>query len=126
MEKTRAAICGILGVLEAGAAYLPIDPKLPPRRSRQLLKLAAPSLILTADQTGFAGLRIRESGKQNPRSGPAAELGEAAFSNRMLAYVMFTSGTTGRPKGVAIDHRGALNTIHDINRAYKIGETARF
>lgn len=115
---------GVLGVLLAGAAYLPIDPRQPAVRRAALI--------------AAAGVRHALVGAADPRAvstdativvddlAPVDEPPPAPDTTQEdLAYVIFTSGSTGRPKGVMIDHRGAVNTVEDINRRFGVGPADR-
>lgn len=126
MQKGWEQLVAVLGILKSGAAYLPIDPSLPPERLNWLLNNAEVVIALTQpwleptlnfapqikwltidDQTlrVFAPLRENLPPIQTPED---------------LAYVIYTSGSTGTPKGVMIDHRGAVNTVLDINQRFKV------
>lgn len=111
----------VLGILAAGAAYVPIDPALPKNRRAQLLADTEVRYALVADDCllDWPGplqlLRIAANPQPN---GAVPELPATAPSD--LAYVIYTSGSTGMPKGVMIDHRGAANTVLDINKRYGI------
>ncbi|WP_460359721.1 non-ribosomal peptide synthetase, partial [Actinoallomurus bryophytorum] len=94
LDLPRATMVpALLGVLKAGAAYLPIDPDQPAERTRLMLEDAAPALVLCA-----ADLDVLAEGPPVDRSSPAG-----------TAYVIYTSGSTGRPKGVTVPHRGLAN-----------------
>jgi amino acid adenylation domain-containing protein len=117
-------IVATLGVLEAGAAYLPIDPTLPNERIAYLLENGQVELVLTQNwlHDGLAWpaavqrLRIDDPSLEELDPGPLAPV----QTPDDLAYVIFTSGSTGQPKGVMIDHRGAVNTILDVNERFGV------
>jgi yersiniabactin nonribosomal peptide synthetase len=129
MEKGWPQIVACYGVLAAGAAYLPIDPAVPPERLRRLLELGEVSIVLTrsADHRGVtawpAGVRGLDVDTDFDTEDDAPL--PAAQDPSDLAYVIFTSGSTGVPKGVMVDHRGALNTILDVNGRFGIGPRDR-
>ena len=122
MEKGWEQIPATLGILYSGAAYLPIEAGLPAERLKHLLRHSEVKIALT--QSGPAhGIDWPE----NVRRICVDEEGEldAAFAAPLqtrddLAYVIYTSGSTGLPKGVMIDHRGAVNTILDVNRRFRV------
>ncbi|MFE9449969.1 amino acid adenylation domain-containing protein [Streptomyces sp. NPDC006739] len=101
---------GILGILKAGAAYLPLDPGQPLERLVGMVEDAGCPLVLSdhdpVDRAeGWLGLDVVEA-EATEREQPPADVGH---SPDRLAYVIFTSGSTGRPKGVAVEHRSVLN-----------------
>jgi non-ribosomal peptide synthetase component F len=99
----------VLGVTAAGAAYVPLDPDLPETRRRLLMEQTGMREVLTEQDVEIGGRATLRA------HGCATD----------LAYVIFTSGSTGTPKGVMIDHRGAVNTVEDINRRFGIGPSDR-
>jgi len=117
-------IVATLGVLESGAAYLPIDPTLPNERIAYLLEDGQVELVLTQSwlDEGLAWpaniQRIRVDDPELAELDPGPLLPVQTPDD--LAYVIFTSGSTGHPKGVMIDHRGAVNTIRDINARFEV------
>ena len=125
MDKGWEQAAAALAVLEAGAAYLPIDPGLPAERLAYLLANGGVRIALT--QPRFAASLawpegVRRIEVASVAAGPATRAGErGGFSAEDLAYVIFTSGSTGLPKGVMIDHRGALNTVVDVNQRFGVG-----
>jgi amino acid adenylation domain-containing protein len=113
VERSPALIAALLGVLKAGAAYVPLDPAYPRDRLRDMLDDAQPAALLTDAAThalhagligaaGCAEVRVDETAGQ-PEHNPVRPLHAA-----QLAYVIYTSGSTGKPKGVGIGH-GALS-----------------
>ena len=125
MEKGWEQIVAVLGILQAGSAYLPVDPDLPPERLGYMLMQGQIRIALTQSRVD-AGVqwpgdieRICVDGIEWPGA-EAAPLASAQKPDD-LAYVIYTSGSTGLPKGVMIDHRGAVNTILDINERFSIG-----
>jgi amino acid adenylation domain-containing protein len=113
VERSLDLVVGILGILKAGAAYVPMDTAYPPERLAWMLSDSGARLVLT--QSPLAA-KLPAHGAQLVRldefdwNGPApTPKGEAGPEN--LAYVIYTSGSTGRPKGVAIEHRNIVNYV---------------
>jgi len=128
LEKGWEQVVAVLAVVKAGAAYLPIDPGLPAERFRLLLTHGEVELALTIPRTE-AGLDWPEGVRrlwvaEEPPGVPVEPL-EPVAGPGDLAYVIFTSGSTGLPKGVMIDHRGAVNTILDVNERFGVGPADR-
>lgn len=124
MEKGWEQVAGALGVLKSGAAYLPIDPKLPVERLNHLLTDGGVRIVLTQskirDNFPWPGhLNVYEVDKING-DGFHPELSDPVQSPDDLAYVIYTSGSTGLPKGVMIDHNSAVNTILDVNDRFAV------
>ena len=111
--RTPDLIAAVLGALRAGAAWVPIEPGLPPIRVENIVEDAGISLILTdllpGDQA--AGARLLHLDQTRGDS----PVREPAITASDLAYVYFTSGSTGRPKGVAVTH-GNLSALLDDAR----------
>lgn len=127
IPKGRKQVAAALGVLEAGAAYLPIDPDWPAARIAQILERSQATLALISSGgpvPAWAGnvcvIEIGDDAGSQSRPTPLPKR-----SPDDLAYVIYTSGSSGEPKGVAIDHCGAVNTILDINRRFGIGPDDR-
>ncbi len=126
MVKGWEQIVAAIGALYSGAPYMPIDAELPPERISLLLDQGNVRVALTQSQ--FSAVLHRRSGlhvvevdalcalEKPLRSLP---LNEAAPGD--LAYVIFTSGSSGVPKGVMVEHRSALNTIVDMNERFGFG-----
>jgi len=125
MHKGWEQVVAALGILGAGAAYVPIAPDLPEERFLHLLSHAQATILVT--QPDLASQLPRTPGVwrvvvDDSLLQTVATLGPPwwqEFSD--LAYVIYTSGSTGLPKGVMIDHRGAVNTITDINHRFGVG-----
>jgi amino acid adenylation domain-containing protein len=130
MDKGWEQVVAVLGVLQSGAAYLPIAADLPQERVDYLLHNGQVSLALTQswldqDLTWPQGIRRLcvddESALQDLDDVPLTPL----QGPHDLAYVIYTSGSTGQPKGVKITHQGAANTILDVNRRFGVGPADR-
>ncbi|WP_020588914.1 non-ribosomal peptide synthetase [Desulfobacter curvatus] len=124
MERGWEQVAGALGVLKSGAAYLPIDPKVPVERLNHLLVDSGVRIILTQSKirNNFPWpehLKIYEVDKING-DGFHRKLLDTVQSPDDLAYVIYTSGSTGLPKGVMIDHKSAVNTIFDVNDRFAV------
>jgi amino acid adenylation domain-containing protein/non-ribosomal peptide synthase protein (TIGR01720 family) len=125
LEKGWQQVVATLAVLQAGAAYLPIDPQLPAERLSFLLREGGVEVSLTVPELDVrldwpAGItRLWVDDQEPPAPEPPALPRLAGPGD--LAYVIFTSGSTGLPKGVMIEHRAAANTLADINRRFGVG-----
>jgi nonribosomal peptide synthetase protein BlmIV len=125
LPKGPDQVVAVAAVLEAGGAYVPIDPALPPLRQRQMAESCRPraALVASGSEPGWtAGLACVDPAAPGP---PPAGAAPAFGDGRDLAYVIYTSGSTGTPKGVAIEHRSALNTVLDINSRFGVGPADR-
>jgi amino acid adenylation domain-containing protein len=119
LDRSLDLVAALLGVLKAGGAYLPLEPSLPPERLRFLLDDARVPVVLTQERWRD---RLPETAAKVVCLDRDAALFAAAphgdlpsgSSPESLAYVLYTSGSTGQPKGVAVEHRQLLNYIHGI------------
>ena len=130
MEKGWEQVVGVLGVLQAGAAYVPIDPALPRERLTALLAHAEVRLAVTqpewatrVDWPANVDVIVVEapSGGQTGVSSPSDPGLTPVQTPADLAYVIYTSGSTGVPKGVMIAHQAAVNTVEDITARFGVG-----
>jgi len=117
----RVALCcrrgpqmlvGLLGILKAGAGYVPIDPAYPAARIAYLLQDSAPVAVLAEASTrellgNVASIDLHERHHPDVSNPQIADLTPAH-----LAYVIYTSGSTGQPKGVMVEHRSVENLVH--------------
>ncbi|HEY5933623.1 MAG TPA: amino acid adenylation domain-containing protein [Kofleriaceae bacterium] len=102
-ERSADMVAAVLGVLEAGAAYVPIDPAYPPER-RAFVSEDSGATIELDDATLRDALAAETRGSV-PGPDPAD-----------LAYVLYTSGSTGKPKGVMVPHRAVVNLLASLMR----------
>ena len=127
MHKGWEQVVACLAIQQAGGAYLPLDAALPPARREQLLASGEVSIVLAQADVAPAADETREwivVDRALVDGASYVELDDVQGIED-LAYVIFTSGSTGTPKGVMIDHRGAVNTVLDINRRWSIGANDR-
>ena len=120
VQRSLPMLGAVLGVLKAGAAYLPLDPWHPTDRLELVLEDAKASLLLT-DENLAARLRTNarvvclDSEEKLWARESGADL-EGVCTPDTLAYVIYTSGSTGRPKGVAIEHGSLSNLLRSMER----------
>jgi amino acid adenylation domain-containing protein len=126
MERSPEAIVAFLGILKAGAAYLPLNPADPPARLRFMLHDAGAGAVVvgpgsTAAALAPTGLPVLDAaaGDRAPSDGaprPPVQVGPDD-----LIYVMYTSGSTGRPKGVMVPHRGIVRLVCSEHGYLRLG-----
>jgi amino acid adenylation domain-containing protein len=128
-ERSPELVVALVGILKAGAAYVPLDPEYPTERLQIMLEDSAARVLLTQERLRgklAAGLPIvaldagwsaieRESA--NPPPG--------VVNPEQEAYLIFTSGSTGRPKGAVVSHRGICNRLLWMQEAYRLGPEDR-
>ena len=108
-HRRPALIAAMLGVLKAGATYVPIDPDYPAERIATMLEIARPKLTLSDMGAGQAGYAVTlDAIEADPEEVMLPDAGPEA-----PAYVMFTSGSTGTPKGVVVPHRAIVRLVRD-------------
>ncbi len=124
VERSLEMVIGMLGILKAGAAYLPIDPASPQERIAFMLGDAEARLVVT--QTGLLG-RLTKGVAQAVclDSFPWSDLqsvpqNDSRYDSATLAYVIYTSGSTGRPKGVGIEHRNIVNYVLGVSERLQL------
>ncbi|MGW6447413.1 amino acid adenylation domain-containing protein [Lentzea sp. NPDC055074] len=108
VPRSAELVVALLGIVRAGAAYLPLDPDYPAERTAHVVQVARPALTL-----GPGEVAEWSSAGEGGES-PAPPLPDQS------AYVMFTSGTTNKPKGVVITHRGILRRMADVQAHYRL------
>ena len=108
-ERCIETVINMLGILKTHCAYVPVDPKLPSDRLSYILDNSGASMMLTKENLSEAfGIETEISYE------------DCMVDIDSIAYIIYTSGSTGTPKGVVISHRGAANTIVDINQKFSI------
>ncbi|WFU52039.1 non-ribosomal peptide synthetase/type I polyketide synthase [Sinorhizobium terangae] len=141
VERSCDLIVSFLGVLKAGAVYLPLDPHVPAQRLRFIVRDAGATAVIT--KTELAELPFgKDQSELNPKGANRCALvlldkDEAEISLHDvtpphcpagpsdLAYVIYTSGSTGKPKGVMVEHRSACNMAEDLRRTYQLMPDSR-
>ena len=133
MEHSIEVVCAILGVLKAGAAYVPVDPASPSERTAFMLRdmaagragtlpvLVTQSRLVDSLPSGAAHVVTLDADFAAIRRYPVANP-QRPIDADSLAYVIYTSGSTGTPKGVMIEHRSLVNYIWWANKQYGRGE----
>ncbi|WP_159391568.1 MULTISPECIES: AMP-binding protein [Streptomyces] len=108
LDRSAELLVALLGVLKAGAAYVPIDPASPKARIAHLLSESAPACAITEDWLAAVDLSGHET----------TNLADVVPAPAHPAYVIFTSGSTGRPKGVVVEHRAVATYLRFASHAY--------
>ncbi|MEF7613140.1 amino acid adenylation domain-containing protein [Aquincola sp. MAHUQ-54] len=118
LPRRTELVVSLLAVLQAGAAYVPLDPSYPAERIAFIAADAQLRVLLAPAGHGIAGLdagvAVLDPSAFSTVAADAAPLAYASAGPRPdhLAYLIYTSGSTGRPKGVAIEHRQAVAMVH--------------
>ena len=114
-ERSLEMVIGMIGILKAGSAYLPIDPSLPAERIRFIVEDAGVGVVVTQEElaealpSGQSIVTLSKNGSTDVISGEAPVHSVSGAVQDNLAYVLYTSGSTGRPKGIGVTHRSIHN-----------------
>jgi amino acid adenylation domain-containing protein len=129
MPRSDEFLTVILGVWKAGAAYIPVDPSLPSSRIRAMLSNANVSTVICDDECAsrhnIDAWGLNHSSYEELIAGENDQNPDINVSGNDLSYVLFTSGSTGAPKGVMVEHIGVLNNILNKVHDFHITETSR-
>ncbi len=131
LDRSADMVIALLGILEAGGAYVPLDPAYPPQRLAALVaeagarvvvtraafagSIAAPGVHVVCVDTDAAAIAAESDARPPAEAGPGH-----------LAYVLFTSGSTGQPKGVAVEHRSLVNYMRGVATRMALPADARY
>jgi amino acid adenylation domain-containing protein len=130
MERSLEMIIGMLAILKAGAAYVPVDPSYPGERVSFMLEDTRLSIILTQRSlfkklsSQIAQIICVDTDEKEIREENSADL-DCEVEPESLAYVIYTSGSTGKPKGVMIPHRAVCNYLSWMLEAFPLKGTDR-
>jgi amino acid adenylation domain-containing protein len=128
MEKGWEQVVATLAILQCGGAYMPVSAEVPEERLSYMLRhgrvriaLTQPEVVARTPWPGEVASIVVDASLFARRCEPI----KVETDRSDLAYVIYTSGSTGLPKGVMIDHAGAVNTVLDVNRRFGITATDR-
>jgi amino acid adenylation domain-containing protein len=127
-ERSIDMMVGVLAILKAGGAYVPLDPNYPVQRLEHMVNDSCINWLLTEndtskviDQSGLTTVALNDfEWSSHVNSNPVL-----AQSEHDLAYMIYTSGSTGLPKGVMIEHKGAVNLAHYQRDAFVLNSHSR-
>ena len=132
MERSPELAVGLLGVLQAGAAYLPLDPAYPATRLRDMVENAGVEWVLAGrSSTKVLAQALGEDAQvhwlwlDEELAAPTARMTEATVHSENLAYLVYTSGSTGRPKGVLTPHGALVHYAQDMVERLGLGPSDR-
>lgn len=131
LERSLDLIIGLLAVLKAGGAYIPLDPKLPKERLRYMLRDSDTQVVLTQTswsdvftEIGIEHVCLDRDWQQISVFADVPVISNVCSMN--VAYVIYTSGSTGRPKGVVVEHRQLVNYICGVLDRLTLEDAASF
>ncbi|WP_137988573.1 amino acid adenylation domain-containing protein [Streptomyces vilmorinianum] len=132
VERGTDLVVGLLGILKAGAGYVPVDPAYPAERRDFVLGSCDAGVVvastataaLTGGRTAVLVDALPETDADTPEDTPeATPAGHTAADASSLAYVIFTSGSSGEPKGVLVEHRNAVRLFTATAPVFGFDET---
>ncbi|MEX2579662.1 MAG: amino acid adenylation domain-containing protein [Verrucomicrobiales bacterium] len=126
VDRSPKMVAALLGVLKAGATYVPLDPEYPVSRLETMLADAAPKVLIASARLSSTVPKGSWSKLDIDAVEPTSKAPEVSgLTSESLAYVIYTSGSTGVPKGVEIPHRAAVNFLRSMQETPGITEDDR-
>ena len=130
MDRSKELLISVLGILKAGAAYVPLDPTYPAERLAYIVENAGISIILSKSRilqdmplTGAHCIALDSVWSSITNVDPS-RLATGTAAN--IAYIMYTSGSTGKPKGVAVSHQSVVNFLCSMQQTIDLSAHDRF
>jgi amino acid adenylation domain-containing protein len=121
LRRSVNAVVFALGILKAGAAYLPLDPAYPTERLTFMLNDAWPRVLITEHPIAEGSWQTIDIDRDGPEiQCQPTDPFVREITSEDLAYVIYTSGSTGQPKGVEITHQNLMNLVEWHQRAFQI------
>lgn len=119
VERSIDMVVGLLGIMKAGSAYVPMDPSFPKDRLYYMLEDAGIKILITQKKLSgqfpqFTGKEICLDSEWNKIDNSRSSDPVQSLSSHNLAYMIYTSGSTGKPKGVQIEHRALVNFLYSM------------
>ncbi|WP_218970346.1 non-ribosomal peptide synthetase, partial [Shouchella patagoniensis] len=130
MNRSLELVICMMGILKAGAAYVPIDPSVPKERKSYIVESSEAAIVLTQEdlkqqlpekRVNWDYIYYDRDEFQHYQSKNVS----SSVQQKNTAYLIYTSGSTGRPKGVIEAHRPVINVIDWVNKTYEVGENDR-
>ncbi len=131
LGRSEEMVIALLAVLKTGAAYIPLDPTYPHSRLLFMLDDSQAELLVTDTQSsaelsaGYPGRRVRIDAQQQAISACSEAALDLELDSRLPAYLIYTSGTSGIPKGVAVSHQSLVNVCDFAAERYRLGPGER-
>ncbi|NLV81180.1 MAG: amino acid adenylation domain-containing protein, partial [Rhodococcus sp.] len=128
IRRSVDLMVGMYAIIEAGGAYVPVDPDQPSDRNEYVLDVAQPAVVLTTADSGsdtgrWTTVQVDAVDLSGLSDTPITDTERLVpLRERHAAYAIFTSGSTGRPKGVAVEHRSVVNQIRWISDRFALSE----
>ena len=128
LDRSFELIISIIGILKAGASYVPLDANYPGERLRFILEDSQANILITSSKIKgkfslYQGNLIEIDNISDQISGCDTHNPAVDIDSHNLIYVIYTSGSTGKPKGVLVEHKAVVNTLHALQTNFPLRET---